>query len=62
MGPQRAGNCSQFRNISPMGGPGPRPRAGDGRGGGSAGMGRKGVKRRQNSGEGGENETKKCTQ
>lgn len=61
MGSQRAGNCSQFRNISPMGIPGRGPRPGmPGRG--DAGMGRKGVKRRQNSGEGGENETKKCTQ
>lgn len=45
MGSQRAGNCSQFRNISPMGDPGRGPRPGmPGRG--DAGMGRKGVKRR----------------
>lgn len=45
MGSQRAGNCSQFRNISPMGiqGRGPRPGM---PGRGDAGMGRKGVKRR----------------
>ena len=41
MGPQRAGNCSQFRNISPMGGPGRGPRPGLS-GGGTRGWGEKG--------------------